>query len=100
MPLPSEDFEIEDVEILRSLETANNSEIGIVSEIDLGCPNALYNMHKRLPAAPTKSTYDRNVMSEYQKGLLGQARNRRFTTPMSVQTFFTKKLHTVHYITL
>ena len=43
---------------------------------------------------------DRNMLSEYQMGLLDQAGKRRFTTPELVHTLFEMKKCTVHYITL
>ena len=99
-PLPLSEFEIVDVELGTILETANDSEIGFVLEVDLDYPDALHNMHKDFPLAPTKEKIDRNMLSEYQMDLMDQACNRRVTTPKLVQTLFTKKNYTVHYITL
>ena len=99
-PLPLSEFEIVDVELSTILKTANDSENGFVLEVDLDYPDALHNMHKDFPLAPTKKKIDRNMLSEYQMALLDQACNRSVTTPKLVQTLFTKKNHTVHYITL
>ena len=99
-PLPLSEFEIVDVELSTILETANDSEIGFVLEVDLDYPDAPHNLHKDLPLAPTKEKNDRNMLSEYQMELFDQACNRRVTTPKLVQTLFAKKNYTVHYITL
>ena len=99
-PLPLREFEIVDVELSTILKTANDSEIGFVLDVDFDHPDALHNMHKDFPLAPTKGKNDRNMLSEYQMGLLDQACNRRVTTPKLVQTLFAKKYYTVHCITL
>ena len=99
-PLPLSEFEIVDVELSTILNTANDSELGFVLEVDLDYPDALHNMHKDFPPAPTKKKIDRNMLSEYQMGLLNQACNRRVTPPKLVQTLFAKKNYTVHCITL
>ena len=89
-----------DVKLSTILKTANDSEIGFVFQVDLDDPDALHNMHKGFPLAPTKEKIDRHLLSEYQLGLLDQACNRRVTTPKLVQTLFAKKKYTVHYVTL
>ena len=99
-PLPLSKFEIVDVELSTIIKTANDPEIGFVLEVDLDYPDALHNMNKDFPLAPTKEKIDRNMLSEYQMDLLDQACNRRVTTPKLVQTLFTTKIYTVHYITL
>ena len=99
-PLPSSEFEIVDVDLSTILKTANDSEISFVLLVDLDYPDALHNMHKDTPMAPTEEKIDHNMLSEYQMDLLDQACNRRVTRPKLVQTLFTKKNHTVHYITL
>ena len=99
-PLPLREFEIVDVELSTFLKTANDSEFGFVLGVELDYFDALHNIHKDFPLAPTKKKIDRNMLSEYQKGLLDQACNRPVTTPKLVQTLFAKKNYTVHYITL
>ena len=46
--------------------TANNFENGFVLEVDLGYSDALHNIQKDFPLAPTKGKIDRNMLSEYQ----------------------------------
>ena len=98
-PLPLSEFEIMDVELSTIFKTANDSETGFVLEVDLYYPDALHSMHKDFPLAPTKKKYDRNMLFEFQMGLLDNACNRRVTTPNLVQTSFAK-IYTVYYITL
>ena len=99
-PLPLSEFQIVDVELSTILKTANDSEISYVLEVDLDYPDALHNMHKDFLLAQTKEKIDRNMLPEYQMGILDQPCNRRVTTPKLVQTLFAKKHYTVHYITL
>ena len=99
-PLPLSEFEIVDAELSTLLNTANDSEFGLVLEVDLAYPDAPHNMHKDFPVAPTKEQIDRNMLYEYQMGLLDQGGNRRVTSTKLVQTLFAKKSYTVHYITL
>ena len=98
--LPLSQCEIVHVELSRILKTANDSKIGFVLEVDFDYPDTLHNLHKDFPLAPTKEKNDLNMLSEYQMGLLDQARNRRVTTPKLVQTLFAKENYTAHYITL
>ena len=100
IPLPLSEFEIVDVELSTNLKTPNDSGIGFVLEVNLDYPDALHNMHKDFPMAPTKKKTDRNILSEYQMGLLNQAGKRPVTTPKLVQTLLAKKKYTRHYITL
>ena len=72
-PLPLSEFEIVDVELSTILKTANDSEVGFVLEVDLNYPDAHHNMHKDFPLAPMKEKIDRNMLSEYQMGLMDQA---------------------------
>ena len=95
--LPLSEFEIVDVELSSIPKTAKDSESCFVLEVDLDYRDALHNMHKSSPLAPTEEKIDRYKLFEYQMGLAG---NRRVTTPKLVQTLFAKKNNTVHYITI
>ena len=99
-PLPLGNFQIVDVELSEILSTDKESDVGYVLEVDLDYPDCLHNMHKDFPLAPTKEKIDRNMLSEYQIGLLDHAGSNRVVNPKLVQTLFNKKNYTVHYISL
>ena len=89
-------FGIVDVDHSSIHKIANDSEIYFVLEVDLDYIEALHNMHKDFPLAPTIEKLDRNIMwSEYQMGHLDQAGKGSVTTPKFVQVLVAKKNHTV-----
>ena len=98
--LPLSEFEMVDVELTTILKTENDSENSFALEVDLDYTDALQDMQKNFPVAPTKRKIFRNMLSDYQMGLLDQTDNRHVTAPKPVLKIFAKKNYIVHYIIL
>ena len=79
-PLLLSDFEIVIAKLSSIFKTASNSEFGFVLKVDLDSFDVLHDTHKGFPVVPTKEKIDRNMLSEYQMGVLDQASNRRVYT--------------------
>ena len=66
------DSEIEPELINKILETAGDSDVGYIVEVDLDYPEDVHNLHSDFPLAPTKDKIDAYWLSEYQQELLEQ----------------------------
>ena len=100
-PLPLKDFQIDtNTQLSEILATSNDSNVGYIIEVDLEYPDALHNLHKDFPLAPTKEKIENGFLSNYQLSLLQKFDQKRIVTQKLVQTLGPKQNYTVHYITL
>ena len=100
-PLPLKDFHMDsNTQLSEVLSTSNDSSVGYILEVDLEYPDALHNLHKDFPLAPTKEKVEIGSLSNYQLSLLQKFDQKRIVTRKLVQTLGPKKNYTVHYITL
>ena len=68
--IPFSDFETVDAELSSILETANDSESSTVIEVNMNYTDAFRNMGKDFSVTSMQEEIDRDMMSEYQMGLL------------------------------
>ena len=95
------DSEIEPELINKILETADDSDVGYIVEVDLDYPDDLHNLHSDFPLAPTKDKIDAYWLSDYQRELLEQMQvNAPPSNKKLIQTLFPKTKYTLHYQTL
>ena len=95
------DSEIEPELINKILETADDSDVGYIVEVDLEYPDDLHNLHSDFPLAPTKDKIDAYWLSDYQRELLEQMQvNAPPPNKKLIQTLFPKTKYTLHYQTL
>ena len=95
------DSEIEPEIINKILETADDSDVGYIVEVDLDYPDDLHNLHSDFPLAPTKDKIDAYWLSDYQRELLEQMQvNAPPSNKKLIQTLFPKTKYNLHYQTL
>ena len=109
-PLPLNNFEftdrnwdpeIEKAFIQSVLETADDSDIGYILEVDLSYPDELHDLHSDFPLAPTKQEVDACWLGDYQEELLNDMQmNAPLSSNKLIQTLFPKKNYILHYQTL
>lgn len=71
-PLPVGDFQWlseEEIEDLNWMSMKENQSTGYIVEVDLDYPDHLHDSHNSFPAAPERLTINREMLSEYAKGI-------------------------------
>ena len=95
------DSEIEPELINKILETADDSDVGYIVEVDLDYPDDIHNLHSDFPLAPTKDKIGAYWLSDYQRELLEQMQvNAPPSNKKLIQILFPKTKYTLHYQTL
>ncbi|MEO1764425.1 MAG: DNA polymerase, partial [Cyanobacteria bacterium J06629_18] len=104
-PLPLKNFVLKkegEFDLKEILNTANDSPIGYVLEVDLHYPDHLHDSHADFPLAPTKESINIFWLGEYQNKMLEMNGTRTFSTKNKklIQTLYDKTNYTLHYLTL
>ena len=94
-PLPVDEFERVDTPITDILKTKDDAYHGYMLEVDFEYPKELHNEHNDLPLAPEKQIISYDMLSPYQKEIVGD--RTKNTIKKLIASLGDKKNYIVHY---
>ena len=96
-PLPTGDFKWLNPEIVKLFDYDQNSDKGIILEVDLEYPEDLHSLHNEYPLAPEKMIITDELLSDYTKNLKEEHNVSSGKVPKLVTTLLNKKKYVIHY---
>ena len=96
-PLPTGDFKWLNPEIVKLFDYDQNSDKGIILEVDLEYPEDLHSLHNEYPLASEKMIITDELLSDYTKNLKEEHNVSSGKVPKLVTTLLNKKKYVIHY---
>ena len=99
-PLPYGDFEWIDPDEVELFNYHDESEKGIILEVDLGYPEELHDLHNDYPCAPEKMIVPDHMLSDYCREIKNLHGNVSGKVPKLITSLRDKKKYVLHYSNL
>ena len=95
--LPTSNFKWINPEIVKLENYDENSDKGIILEVDLEYPKELHDLHNEYPCAPEKMIITNDMLSDYARKIKEEHSVSSGKVPKLVTTLYDKEKYVLHY---